>query len=395
MKNVLFVMPTMLMGGAEKSLVTVLQSIDKEKYKIDLLLFSRIGPLLKEIPEWVTVYEADEVSKAMILEFRKYFSSLLKDKRISAAIARILILIVNEFERKTGRKLGLNWVIARRYISTFDKDYDVAIGYLEGVTDFYVIDKVKANKKIAWIHSDLEKAKVRASREIQYYKQFDTIVTISETCLESFVAQFPKLQSRIQVVKNIVSEERVLVLAEEQLINDRWQSNINLVTVGRLEPVKGLDLAIDACGILVRKGYNVTWYVYGEGYLRNSLQERINKLGIQNNFILEGIIQNPYPYMKRADIIVQTSRYEGKSLVLDEAKILGKPIISTNYPTVYDQLKDKQTGIIVEMSAESIAKAICELLSNEVLRNNLQTNCRNERNESYQEIGKIYKIIEG
>lgn len=388
-------MPTMLMGGAEKSLVSILQSIDKEKYQIDLLLFSRIGPMLKEIPEWVTVYEADEVSKAMILEFRKYFTSLIKPKRIFVAIVRILILIVNEFERKTGCKLGLNWVIARRYVCKFDKEYDVAIGYLEGVTGFYVIDKVKANKKIVWIHSDLEKAKVSVTREIQYYKQFDTIVTISKTCLESFIAQFPKLKSRIQIVENIVSEERVLVLAEEEIINEKWQSRINLVTVGRLEPVKGLDLAIDACAILVQKGYIVTWHVYGEGYLRNSLQERINKLGIQDNFVLEGIIQNPYPYMKRADIIIQTSRYEGKSLVLDEAKILGRPIISTNYPTVYDQLKDKQTGIIVEMSAESIAEGICELLSNEVLRNNLQTNCRNERNVSYQEIEKIYKIIEG
>jgi glycosyltransferase involved in cell wall biosynthesis len=394
-KKVLFVIPTMLMGGAEKSLVSLLQTIDKTNYKIDVLLFSRIGPLLNQIPEEITVYEIDEVSKAMILEFRKYFKTLLKPKGLSAAMARLTIFILNSIERKTGKVFGLNWILARKYIKPFYKQYDVAIGFLEGVTDFYVVDKVRANRKVGWIHTDLKKAKINQARDEQYYQHFDALATISDHCLESFHSQFPSLKSKIQVIKNIVPEDRILLLANEKMEKRGWGKKINLVTIGRLDHVKGIDLAINACDILIKYGYEVTWHVYGEGNYRNALQDQINQLGIHESFILEGMVPNPYPYIKNADIIVQTSRFEGKSLVLDEAKILGKPIVSTNYPTVFDQIRDKVTGVIVDMTAESIAAGIEQILSNNELKETLIANCLAEGNESEQEMEKVYRILVG
>jgi glycosyltransferase involved in cell wall biosynthesis len=385
----------MLMGGAEKSLVSLLQTIDKTKYEIDVLLFSKIGPLLNQIPEEITVYEIDDVSKAMILEFRKYFKTLLKPKGLSAAMARLTIFILNSIERKTGKVLGLNWILARKYIKPFYKQYDVAIGFLEGVTDFYVVDKVSANRKVGWIHTDLKKAKINQARDEQFYQQFDAIATISDHCLESFHSQFPSLKSKIQVIKNIVPEDRILLLANEKMEKRGWGKKINLVTIGRLDHVKGIDLAINACALLIKYGYEVKWHVYGEGNYRNTLQDQINQLGIHESFILEGMVPNPYPYIKNADIIVQTSRFEGKSLVLDEAKILGKPIVSTNYPTVFDQIRDKVTGVIVEMKAESIAAGIEQILSDNELKEKLISNCLAEGNESEQEMEKVYRIIEG
>lgn len=395
MKKILFVIPNLLMAGAEKSLVSLLQAIDQDKYKIDLLLFSQIGPLLKEVPKGITIYEVDEVSRAMLLEFRKYFKDLLRPNRLLAAITRIGIYVVNSIERKTGKVFGLNWILARKYIKPFHKDYDVAIGFLEGLSDFYVLDKVRADRKIGWIHTDLEKAKINLAIDGQFYQKFDALATISDHCLKSFQSQFPSMKSKIQVIKNIVPEDRILFLANEKVEKRGWDKKINLVTVGRLEHVKGIDMAINACNLLIKKGYELKWHVYGEGNYRNALQEKINQLGIQEYLTLEGMVPNPYPYIKNADIIVQTSRYEGKSLVLDEAKILGKPIVSTNYPTVFDQLRDKETGVIVDMTAESIASGIEQILSDDELKETLIANCLAEGNESEQEMEKVYQIIEG
>ena len=142
---------------------------------------------------------------------------------------------------------------------------------------------------------------------------------------------------------------------------------MNLLSVGRLGEQKGFDLAIKSAKVLKDRGVNFIWIILGEGPDRKKLQEQIDADDLNNNVKMIGIRSNPYVYIKKCDIFVQTSRFEGKSIVLDEAKIFCKPIVVTNYPTVGDSIVDGQNGLIVEMDECSIADGIQRLLENTTL----------------------------
>ena len=149
-------------------------------------------------------------------------------------------------------------------------------------------------------------------------------------------------------------------------VDDAYQErkSFKILSIGRLENVKGFDMAVEAAKILQDKKIDFEWLIIGEGSERKNLETLIGKYALNNKMKLLGLKDNPYPYLKGCDIVVQSSRFEGKSIALDEAKIFGKPIISTNYPTVYDQLS-KDEGMITEMNPEAIAEGISALYYNE------------------------------
>ena len=168
---------------------------------------------------------------------------------------------------------------------------------------------------------------------------------------------------------------------------------VNILSIGRLHGQKGFDIAIDACKILIDSGYNACWYVIGEGKERKKLEELIEKNNLKNNFKLLGLKSNPYKYLKACDIYVQPSRYEGKSVAIDEAKILCKPIVVTNFSTVYDQIEDSRTGIITEMNDISLSKGIESLIDNKELKKYINSNLRRLSLENEKEINKLYGLI--
>ena len=158
-------------------------------------------------------------------------------------------------------------------------------------------------------------------------------------------------------------------MADEKVTEISIPNNqLIILSIGRLVPVKSFDLAIKAAQILKQKNIHFNWYIIGDGILRTDLEKLIEKLDLTQHVFLLGLQTNPYKFMKRADIIVQSSSYEGKSIVIDEAKILCKPIVSTNYTTVYDAIKDRETGIITKMTPESLANGIYSLSQDSELR---------------------------
>ena len=168
----------------------------------------------------------------------------------------------------------------------------------------------------------------------------------------------------------------------------------NILSVGRLWNQKGFDLAIDAAAVLKQQGIDFAWYIIGEGSLRAPLQKQIDALGLSDCFLLLGTRENPYPYMKHCDMLVQPSRYEGKSVVLDEAKMLCVPIVATAYPTVGDQIVDGKEGVITEMSAQGIADGILRIMKDEQLRNRLKTYLSEHEYGNQNEIRKYMKILD-
>jgi glycosyltransferase involved in cell wall biosynthesis len=167
----------------------------------------------------------------------------------------------------------------------------------------------------------------------------------------------------------------------------------HLITVGRLYHAKGIDIAARACKVLKDRGLKFCWHVYGDGIMRDEISRYVEQNGLQAYFILEGATQNPYPYMKKADLLVQPSRVEGKSIVLDEARILGKAIVVTNYPSVYDQIEDGVTGIITGMEPEQIADGIQRILEDPDLKKHLEENCLQEPNRSIRAVNAFYDMI--
>lgn len=394
MKKILFVIPTMRMGGAEQSLVSLLNQLDTNKYNIDVLLFEKKGELLEKISNKINILEADIITRAMTLEFRYYFKDLLKEKHFFVALIRIFMLINSKIEDMTKHKIFFNWNIAKYFIKARQKKYDVAIGYLEGVTDAYVIDKVFSKKKIGWIHTDFSKAKRCFIAEGKYYEKFNKIAIISNECKKHFLEYYPFLLKKTVVIENITDKESIIEKSKEELDKSILWKRPVLVTVGRLEHVKGIDLAIDAAAILRSRNINFIWHVFGDGTMRNELEIKIKKLGLENIFFLDGITLNPYKYMSKADLIIQPSRNEGKSIVLDESKLLCKPIIVTNYPSAKDQIKNEKTGIIVDIDSERIADGIERILSDYTLYNKLIKNCSIEKENTKLVLEKINELLE-
>lgn len=394
MKNILMVIPNLRMAGAEKSLVSLIRSLDPKRVNVDVFLFETGGILQQQLPKWVNVIEENYVTRAMTLEMRLYFFDLIKSLKFGAAFSRFKITFDAFFHNKFGKKAKFSWRTVEKYISVLPKHYDVAVGYLEGYSDFFVIDKVQADKKIGWIHIDMTGKKI-LEEEIQYYNAFDELATISDVCLDAACKAFPGIENKIQIIENIVLPKDVRSRANEN-ITDKWENTdvCHLVSVGRLEYQKGMDIAAKAAKVLVDRGCSFCWHIYGKGSMQPEIEQYIKENNLEAAFVLEGLRENPYPYIKNADIMVQPSRWEGKSIVLDEAKILGKAIVVTNYPSVYDQVTDKITGLITDITPEAIADGIEELIKNNELKEKLEYNCLNEPNQSEKAVNKFYKMIE-
>lgn len=388
MKHIIFVMPTLRMGGAERALVSLLKALDPKRVNVDLFLFERGGMLEKEVPSWVKIIPSDSIVRDMTLELRNYFGELLRHRKFSAAITRLRITFL--------ARLGKNyfsWGAIKKYIPSVSGHYDVAVGFLEGFTDFFVIDKVNADKKIGWIHTDMSE-KIFNKQERVYYRKLDMLVTISEQCRTAFINRSEYPEERMHVIENIVLPQEILHKADET-VDEMWDSSkVHIVSVGRLEYLKGMDIAAKTALILKKNGCDFVWHIYGRGLMREEISQYVKQNNLSDCFILEGQRPNPYPYMKKADIIVQPSRREGKSLVLDEAKILGKAIVVTNYPSVTDQITDRKTGIIVDTTPQAIAEGLKLLMTDKKLKSALEDNCRREPNGSRLVVDQFYKLTD-
>ena len=390
MKKILFIMSNLNCGGAEKALVSLLKTIDYSQYEVDLLLFRHEGIFLKQMPEEVNILPEPFGYKYYDMSSIKAIKELLKQVRIGDAIRRIKAIFIYKSEKDTYRCGQKVWPYVSKMFGKLNKKYDVAIGYLENNPIYYCVDNVDAKKKIGFIHNDYDKLGLNPIGDRIYFNKLDNIVTVSEECAEVLKNRFPENKDKVRVMYNIVSPSIINEMAKEKI--DINNAEINLVTVGRLNYQKGYDMAIEACKKLVEKGYDIKWNVLGEGEERGNLESLIKKYKLQDRFILLGIKENPYPYVRNADIYVQTSRFEGKSIAIDEAKILNKPILVTNFTTVRDQISDGVNGLIVDMDVDSIVEGLESLIKDSNLRNRLKNNLASEELGTEKEIEVLYSL---
>ena len=371
MKKVLFVISALNTGGAEKSLVNLLNLFDYSKYKVDLLLFKHEGAFLKQVPMEVNILsipntlkyafkslDSDGVGKISSLNagFRRY---------LGTAYTRLI------YYSNTNRGKQIRWnTFYRNAIKDLPGEYDVAISYMHGEAMYYVADKVRAKKKVTWVHNDYNADGFDRELDRPYFAKFDRIVSISDECVKILNDIFPDFVDKVICIPNLTASSLIKKMALEFLPNEYEEvratdpEKLILLSIGRLNSQKGFDVAIQTAKFMQNQSINFIWYIIGQGELKEKLQKQINDAQVEKKVILLGTRENPYPYFYYCDIVVQPSRYEGKSVVLDEAKILSKPIVVSNYNTVKDQILEDSEGIVVPLKPHQIAGAIIDLLNN-------------------------------
>ena len=391
-KKILFVIPNLGAGGAEKSLVNLLNTFDPERYTVDLFLFSHSGLFFDQIPKFVNILP---LNKTMVIFQKSLKNSLLefiRRKQFGLAFNRITFALLHRIVRNGSYAEQYAWKYLSESIDNLPVIYDSAVAFLEKSSIYFTVEKVLADKKIGWVHNDYNKLRLNKNFDHFYFKNLTYLVTVSEECKDVLLKEFPDLKDKVNVIYNINSS--LLIKKLSDVDSFIYKLKPNFISIGRLHPQKGFDLAIEAAKILKSWGIYFNWYVIGEGSERAKLEGLIDKYELKNQFHLLGMKQNPYAYLKNADIFLQTSLYEGKSIAVDEAKILGKPIILTNFSTAKDQIIHEYNGIICEMTAEGIALAIVKYLENSELKNKIINNLKFDTSGTEGEIKKLYRLIE-
>lgn len=368
-KRLLFVINNLNVGGAEKALISLLNELDYSMFDVDLQLFTNQGLFLEHLPA--------EVNLLPVPSNYHYFDSSFKNtiKTFQPKLIFSRYKFVNVVKRATSAAEAeqLGWKILSKVLVPLRKEYDVAIGYLEKNPIYFVVDKVQAKKKIGFIHNDYNNINVNAELDEPYFKALDYICTVSDHCVEILKDCFPHYSQKIKLIPNLYSAKLILTKAEEQISEIQMDDNTyNILSIGRLAEQKGFDIAIDVAYILKMKGFKFKWFILGEGSLRSMLEKKIKNLHLEDHFVLMGNHINPYKFMRKANLIVQTSKFEGKSIAIDEAKTLNKIILVTNYPTAKDQIKNNVDGFITSFSPDEIAEKIISLSIDKQLTNKIQ-----------------------
>ena len=391
----------MALGGAERALLGLLSALDTDKVDVDLFLNQHTGEFMPLIPQKINLlperrgYNAIERPMLQVLKEGQFGIVLgrLKARKQHGKYHRSLTDIEKSFDSSSFHYVA---ECVEPYLPSLDDlgEYDLAISFLQPHN--IVLHKVKAKKKIAWIHTDYSTVHVNAELELSVWAGFDYIASISPDCTRSFLQTFPTLKSKIIEIENILSTSFVRRQAELLDVSEEMPKNgINLLSVGRFCHAKNYDNVPDIVKRLVDKGFkDLKWYILGFGGDELLIRQKIAEAGMEEHVILLGKKDNPYPYIKACDIYVQPSRYEGKSVTVREAQVLCKPVIVTAYPTARSQVINGVDGIIVPQDNEGCANGMARALDNISQLETLSAYLQEHDYGNEHEVEKIYAFLD-
>lgn len=396
MKKKIFIFShAMEIGGAERALLGLLNSIDYSKYDIDLFLLRHSGELLDLIPNEVNLLPEIPQYSALMMPMIQ----ALKSGQTAVVLGRLVgkIKAKNYGIKHPTQSSAVAIDYSHKYVvdslpKINDKNYDCAISFL---TPHYIVSKkVNADKKIAWIHTDYSTIEVDVQSELQMWSRFDNIVSISDDVTAAFLKKFPELKSKIVLIENILSKTFIEEQSNEfDVSNEMPADSIKLLSIGRFCEAKNFDNVPEIASIMKAKGVDFKWYLIGYGSDEELIRTKISEYNMDDTVIVLGKKENPYPYIKACDIYVQPSRYEGKCVAVREAQILDKPVVITNYTTAKSQITDGFDGAIVPMDNQSCAEEIVKIIVDKKLQNEFVENMKSVDYSNETEINKLYKLI--
>ena len=377
MKNILILMSQLGIGGVERSLLSLLNCLDTQHYHVRLMLLDdTLDDLRAFVPHHVDVVPFPKNFRFLYIPRGKVLSSFWCAIGKNLNVFRFAYYLLKGLvTRNMGAARQGLLDAALHTMPDIERTFDAAIDYT-GNFKTVLLRKVKAKRKLSWVHGDYRILGRDQTIDKREYKQIDGVVTVSQTCRDVFAEVYPEYADKCYVMPNITSKAFIQRLAEETPTAKLPEDMPFVLSVTRLDPGKGLSLAIDACAMLKKRGEQFKWCVLGEGPERARVEKLIANHGLQDDFILLGAHPNPYPYMKKAAAIVHCSLSEGRSVAIDEAMLLEKPILLTDYPTAGDQITDGVTGLICGLTPESVADSLSRLLKDERLRESLSLNLK-------------------
>ena len=373
MKKILFVINTLGLAGAEKSLIEVLKRIDLNNYCVDLYVLLEQGELIREVPDGINVLNRD--FSACPIHSKKGYKEL--SRRVLKALIRkgtwfrcFTYIVKNYIQMLKKGCVHIDKLLWKAIAMSADSNpntYDLAIAYVEGGSTYYVSRNVKAKRKAAWIHISYPDAGYCAELDEDAYEEIDNIIVVSDEVKKSVVSIYPGYEDKILQIENIIDCEKIeeLSVKGEGFLDN--YDGIRILSVGRLDKQKAYELSIEAMRYIMDKKIKARWYVLGEGRERDSLLKLIKKFNIEEDFVLYGNVENPYPYMKQADIYVHASEYEGKSIAVQEAMTLGKPVIVSDCNGNRELVTDGINGLICHLNPSEISDSIIKLINDDVL----------------------------
>ena len=377
MKKVLFVINTLGGAGAEKALLELLKKFTPDQYETSLYVLMDQGELIHQLPEYVKILNKSYRDASVLSRSGKKIlnKNILKRLFIRGAVFRnfsYLIKAVYTMGKK--RKIypdKLLWRVMSDSGQQLKEHYDIAIAYLEGGSAYFVHDHVQADKKCTFLHVDYGYAGYTRELDRECYLDFDRIFTVSKEVMQSFLAVYPECTLKTRVFHNLIDQEEI---KRKSLLPGGFEDSYDgkrILTVGRLTAQKAYEVSIDAMKLLKNQGIKARWYVLGEGELREKLQEKIHKLGLDKEFILLGATANPYPYYAQCDLYVHATRFEGKSIAIQEAQVLGCAILVSDCSGNREQVVEGVDGMMCSLTPEAVCAQIKLLLGDEKKRKEL------------------------
>ena len=394
-KSILIVSHAMELGGAERSLIGLLDALDPEIWEADLFLMRQEGELMDAIPDHIRLIPVIPAYTTLARPVKQ----IIKEGHILIAAARAAgKAAAGQYSRKhkyTESAVFLEY--SHKFTVPFmpeiqpEKEYDLAVSFL--TPHYFVAQKVRAKKKIAWIHTDYSRIQVDIASETVMWNAYDHIASISEAVTDSFLKIFPVLQDKIIPVENILPQKLVESQAREPAADmKRCGDEHILLSVGRFTYAKNFDNVPWICKRILESGERVKWYLIGYGGDEQLIRRNIAEAGMEWNVIILGKRENPYPYIAACDLYVQPSRYEGKCVTVREAQMLGKPVVITRYTTSSSQLEEGVDGVIVPMENEDCADGIVELLQNSERMAQLAQVCKNRDYSNSTEAERLERL---
>ncbi|MDK2809210.1 MAG: hypothetical protein PWP24_1947 [Clostridiales bacterium] len=398
-KKILFVINTLGHAGAEMAMLELMSHFDPKKYEISLYVILAQGELIHRVPAYVKRWNPN-YSDTSVLSKEGYQTMLrtvvLAFFKRAYGIRQMPYMIKNAIimrQTHNMHKEKLLWRMLSDAALRIEDTFDLAIAYLEGGATYYVADHVKAKKKVAFVHIDYEQSGYNRSLDQDCYRSFDRICVVSEEVKTQFLKQYPECFDQTRVFHNFVDVKKIKKKSYERAAEMEEYAGIKILTVGRLTTQKAYEVAIDAMEILKQMGFNMRWYIVGEGPERLILERKILQKGLSKDFVLLGAKKNPYPYFRAADIYVHATRYEGKSIAIQEAQVLGCAIIASDANGNREQIQSGVDGILCELEPTAIAREIIRLVEDEKFRGELAKASREKKINHPEDMELIYQLL--
>lgn len=395
MKRILIIHPSMEIGGAERALLGLLDSIDYSSYSVDLLLCSHTGDFMPLINEHVNLLPYDRRYDF----FQSPLSQLIKHGQIMQAIARVW---AKYEELRLCSRRGLQhsvWHVqqlihrgAEPFLPKVEGHYDLAINFL-GIPSI-LVHSVDADVKMTWIHTDYSKIVADADLDRRLYNKTDWIVNVSDDCKRVFDGFYPEYSDKSIVIENILNSSLVNKLADSPEAIPFKPDRINLLSVGRFGEAKNFESIPEICRNMIDMGARpFKWHLIGYGDKESLIRKNIERFDVSDYIEILGKRVNPYPFIKACDIYLQPSRFEGKAVTVREAQMLGKPVIVTAYETAPSQIQNGIDGLILPLNTQEFARQLTPILSDKDMLKDLELFCSSHDFGNEQEVNKLLYLI--